>query len=104
MLVLVNAGLAIGLQVFLPRLRHFIIAAGAIFAIALSTSHGEELSHFFSLLPFDVLAILLALQLYGDMVIESRIFETMTKVLAIKCKGKGWLTFFLHEQDTELNF
>jgi len=90
-LILVNAVLAIGLQVFFPKLRHFIIAAGAIFAIALSTSHGEELPEFFSLLPFDVLAILLALQLYGDMVIDSRIFETMTRFLATKCRGRGWI-------------
>ena len=90
-LILLNAILTIGLQVFLPKLRHYVIATGAFIAITMSTLHGESLQQFFELLPLDVLAILLALELYGDIVIESRIFETMTKFLATFCKGKGWL-------------
>jgi Na+/H+ antiporter NhaD/arsenite permease-like protein len=90
-LILLNALLAIGLQVFLPKLRHFIFAIGAFIAIILSTLHGENPHSLFELLPLDVLAILLALELYGDIVIESKIFETMTKFLATICKGKGWL-------------
>lgn len=90
-LILLNAVFAIGLQVFLPNLRHFIIASGAIFAIALSTSSGTSLEHFFGLLPLDVLAILLALQLYGEILVESRIFEKLTRFLAKTSKAKGWL-------------
>lgn len=90
-LILFNAMFAIGLQIFLPKLRHFIFALGAFIAIVLSTLHGESLHQLFELLPLDVLAILLALELYGDIVIESKIFETMTKTLATICKGKGWL-------------
>lgn len=91
LLILLNAVLAIGLQVFLPKLRHFIIAAGAIIAITLCTSSGDSLEKFFSLLPLDVLAILLALQLYGEILVESRIFEKLTKFLAKTSKAKGWL-------------
>jgi Na+/H+ antiporter NhaD/arsenite permease-like protein len=90
-LILFNAFLAIVLQIFLPKLRHFIFAIGAFIAILLSTLRGESLHQLFELLPLDVLAILLALELYGDIVIESKIFETMTKFLATICSGKGWL-------------
>ena len=91
LLILLNAVLAIGLQAFFPKLRHFIIAAGAIIAIALCTATGDSLEKFFSLLPLDVLAILLALQLFGEILVESRVFENLSRFLATTSRAKGWL-------------
>jgi Na+/H+ antiporter NhaD/arsenite permease-like protein len=93
-LILINALLAVGLQGVFRNLRHIIIAAGAIVAIIITTMNGVSLSEFFKLLPLDVLAILLSLQLFGDIVIDSRIFDILTRFLAKTSKGKGWLIIF----------
>ncbi|MES2388116.1 MAG: SLC13 family permease [Bacteroidota bacterium] len=90
-IILVNALLSIGLQGVFRNMRHIIIASGATAALLISTTGAFGLDEFFRLLPLDVLAILLSLQLFGEVVVESKVFEVLTRKLAVAGQGKGWL-------------
>lgn len=94
-LILINAGLAIFSQIFFPKLRNIIIVGGAVIAVILSTTGPVSVKAFFSLLPWDILAILLALQLFGEILQESNIFEVVTRNLSGLSRGKPLLIIII---------